>query len=189
MTFAILMPQPSLSLRRRLREAQRSLWRQSLPRIEDPTEAEADRAALIRLQASRERVVIEGEVYLRAKDGTYQPESADPYRGLRTVAAGAALGLAKTHATITQSPGMITVTLIQPPKAEEASIRAKVTSALLATSTDSDFDAVAKKVRARKAEKQLAQRVSALRHVGDRTDDEREIRHRVGVQVREIRSV
>lgn len=182
-------PRLPVSVLRLLRRARLSAWRQSLPVIPDPAQEEADRHALSCLRAARTQVEIEGKPYLLAKDGTYQPLEADAFKGAFAVSAGAALGLTQTHAALNVSQGLVTLTLIQPPRKEEQSIRADVMHALLSTGTDADFDAVARKRRARKAEKQLAQRVTALRHVGTKTADDREVRERVGVQVREIRSV
>lgn len=135
---------------------------------------------------------IDGVECIVARDGTYRPVTSDPYRGSRAIAASQALGRrfnTESGIGIEHQGGLIVVTLIQPPKREEPSIRAHVVKALIAATTDGEFDSATKKLRARRCERNLAERVRALRHVGDKTADEREIRHRVGVQVREIRSV
>ncbi len=174
---------------RRERIAALCAWRQSLPAIPSPTEEEADLHGLRSFAECRDITIINGETFLVARDGTYQPVDTDPFRGLRAIAAGQALGLSKSHSIIEVKVGMITVTLVQPSRREAESIRAKVVEKLLATSTDGHFDSVAQKQRATKAEKQLAQRVIALRHVGDHAEDDWEVRNRVGVSVSEIRSV
>lgn len=187
--YFLTMPQTANpSYLRRFREALVSRWRQTLPAIESPSAQDAEAHWQKHLLSHRELVTIEGQEFARAKDGTYQPLTADPYKGLRTIAAGEVLGLSKTHSTIESAPGMITLTLIQPPRREADTIRAEVVYALLATPTDGEFDSVAKKLRANKAEKALATRVTALRHVDMKTQDDREIRSRVGVTIREIRS-
>jgi hypothetical protein len=178
---------PTISQLRLMRLSMASRWRRSLPVIADIAPEEADAHWRKHVLSNREIVTIEGSEYARAKDGTYQPVGASPYKGLRTIAAGEVLGLPKTHSTIESAPGMITLTLIQPPRREAATIRAEVVHSLLATSTDGEFDSVAKKLRANKAEKSLALRVTALRHVDMKIQDDREIRSRVGVTVREIR--
>lgn len=187
--YSLIMPQTfSPSYLRRLHEALVMRWRQTLPVIESPTAGDAEEHRQKHLLSHREIVTIEGSDYARAKDGTYQPVGANPYRGLRAVAAGEVMGLTKTHSTIETTPGMITLTLIQPPRREADTIRAEVVHALIAAPTDGDFDSVAKKLRARKSEKSLATRVTALRHVDMKTQDDRELRSRVGVTVRELRS-
>lgn len=182
------MPSPSPSYLRLLRVAIVSRWRQSLPVLEDIAPQDAEAHWQQHLLSHREIVDLEDGQYARAKDGTYQPVGANAYRGLRAIAAGEVMGLSKTHSTIESTPGMITLTLIQPPRREAETIRAKVVHALIAAPTDGDFDATAKKLRARKSEKALATRVTALRHVDMKTQDDREIRSRVGVTVRELRS-
>lgn len=163
--------------------AQRSAWRQSLPRLEDTPAPPASRIV------GGELRTIDDEEFIVARDGTYRPASTDAYKGALAIAARAVVGKHFSRGTIEETPGMITVTIIHPPKHEERSIRADVMRALIAASTDADFDSVAQKRRARQAEKRLADRVRALRNVGTRTADDREVRERVGVQVREIRSV
>ncbi|WP_395088006.1 hypothetical protein [Armatimonas sp.] len=174
---------------RRERIARLSMWRQSLPTIDDAGLMDADTLRAIALTQYRHLAIIDNQTCLVARDGTYQPVDADPYRGLRAIAAEEALGLACTHSIVETNSAMIRVTLIQPSRREAQSIRASVMQKLLATSTDGDFDAVARKQRATKAEKQLAQRVAALRHVGMETQEDKEIRGRVGVTISEIRSV
>lgn len=187
--MTLTMPSlPTISQLRLMRVAMATRWRQSLPAINDIAPEDAEAHWQKHLLSHRELVTIEGSDYARAKDGTYQPVGANPYRGLRAIAAGEVMGLAKTHSTIESTPGMITLTLIQPPRREAETIRAEVVHALIAAPTDGDFDSVAKKLRAKKSEKALATRVTALRHVDMKTEDDREIRSRVGVTVRELRS-
>jgi hypothetical protein len=187
--MTLTMPQTvSPSYLRRFRAAALSVWRQSLKPIEPPTPEDAEAHWQKHLLSHREIVAIEGSDYARAKDGTYQPITADVYRGLRAVATGEVMGLSKTHSTIESAPGMITLTLIQPPRRDAESIRAAVVQKLLACPTDGDFNSVAEKLRALKSERKLATRVRDLWGVGMKTREDREIRSRVGVTIREIRS-
>lgn len=173
---------------RRLRTALASQIRQSLPAIEDPDEAQAERFAREQLLSHRTLLIRDDGQYAVAADGTYQLLSTDPYRGLKAVAAGEVLGLTRTHSVVEVKRGMITVTLIQPSRRDAESLRLAVVHELIGACNDGDFHDRGKRLRATKAEKALADRVRALQHVGDRTGDDWDIRRRVGVTISEIRS-
>lgn len=176
-------------LARRLRIAALSRWRQSLPLLKDQTDIDKDREQALLIARHREVLEKDGELFLVAKDGTYQPVGTSPYRGLRAIAAEVALGLECTHSLVEASLAMIRVTLIQPSRRDAEDIRKTVVDKLIATRLDEEFDSLAKKLRATKAEKHLAQRVKALQGVGMETEQDREIRARVGITISEIRSV
>lgn len=173
---------------RRLRSALANHRRQSLPTIADPTPAEADAARAESLRSFRDTFIENGIEYLVAADGTYQATGTDPYRGLKAVAAGEVLGLTRTHSVVEVKRGMITVTLIQPPRRDAQSIRGRVVQSLVDAPTDGAYQSEAGRLHVSKAERKLADRVRALQGVGDRTGDDWDIRRRVGVTISEIRS-
>jgi len=175
---------PTLLTWRRQRDAIRA----TLDPIPDPTPESAQHESARRILQHRELIVRDEREFLQAKDGTIYPVSADVWRGLREIAASEVLGLTRTHSLVELSRGMVTVTLVQPSRRDADTIRRSVIEALLATQTDGHFDSEAARLRATRAERNLAQRVQALRGVGVRAAEDWEIRNRVGVTVREIRS-
>ncbi|MBB6054126.1 hypothetical protein [Armatimonas rosea] len=170
---------------------QRARWRQSLPTLESgSSDDDKDGASELRQTVGGQLVKTEdGREIIVAKDGTFRHAGIDAYRGLRGIAAAQTLQGRKTKASIIKDNAkMVTVTLIQPSRREAGDIRRSVVMQLIETHLDSEFQAVAHKLRATRAEKQLAERVIALRHVG-MDHDGKEIRSRVGVTISEIRSV
>lgn len=124
----------------------------------------------------------------RAADGTRRRPGSDPLNGLRQVAAAEVLGISRTHAMVKLGKGLVVVTLIQPPKRDADTVRSQVMQYILTCSLEEDFQRRCRQKRARKQEIALARRVMALWHVGDRSDEDREIRRLVGFQIVEIRS-
>lgn len=153
-----------------------------VPSVEPPMVAKLPPGVVVKKLESGEEVVV-------ARDGTYRPINANPYRGSRQIAAQQALG--KQYGTRTEikcDSGMVTVTLVQPTRRDAESIRAEVLRKIVAAATDGEFMSVCQKLRATKAERSLADRIRALRNVGTKSEDEWDVRRRIGVNIREIRS-
>lgn len=152
----------------------------------DPTPAE--RAAARQNRRQPNEVLPDGTEIFRASDRTFDPVSADPFRGAKEVAIAAVLGLSRTHAHVEIGKGLILVTLVQPPRRDRESIRAEVIRRLLEAHDDDDYRSACARTRARRAEKNLAERVMALRLIGTHSEKDRQLRRRVGVQIQEVRS-
>lgn len=152
----------------------------------DPSPQERAVARQIRRQPTE--TLPDGTQIFRARDKSFDPISADPYRGAKEVAIAAVLGLSRTHAHVEIGKGLIIVTLVQPPRRDRESIRAEVIRKLLEAHDDDDYRSACTTTRARRAEKNLAERVIALRLIGTRSEKDRQVRRRVGVQIQEVRS-
>jgi hypothetical protein len=169
----------------RLQEAPKS---QELPKSQEPPKKPAPPVAALPPGVTI-KTLESGEEVIVARDGTYRSVSSNAYRGSRQIAAQQALGHQwGTRTEIKCASGMVTVTLVQPSKRDAENIRAEVLKKIVAAATDGEFMSVCQKLRATKAERSLADRIRALRNVGTKSEDEWDVRRRIGVNIREMRS-
>jgi hypothetical protein len=124
---------------------------------------------------------------LHFPDGSSRLATASPLAGLRAVAACAAFGITATHDPKSIGRALVVVTEIRAPRKAKRRIRESVV-VRLAQSDDTRFGKTVRALCASRDEVALARRIQALRNVGTRTEEDRQTRRDVGVQVAELRS-